>query len=70
MEVIIKLKELREGKGFTQEQLARMLDIPLSTYRNIETGRVKTFNFEILFGLKRFLCLPCVDDLFDVKVNV
>lgn len=33
-----RIKELRESKGFTQQQAAIALNLPVSTYRSYETG--------------------------------
>ena len=69
MKVIIKLKELRESRGFTQEQVSRRIDVVNATYRNIETGRVKNFRIDTLFKLKKVFNLDNVEDLFDVDYD-
>ncbi len=33
-----KLIELRKGKGFTQQQMAKLLHVNRATYANYETG--------------------------------
>lgn len=66
MKVTIKLRELRESKRLTQEQVSRKIDVVNATYRNIETGRVKNFRIDTLFKLKKVLELDNVEDLFDV----
>lgn len=46
-----KIKELREKKGLTQQQLAEKLDMPLPTYRSYETGaREPTIDFLIILS--------------------
>lgn len=37
-----RLKFLREEKGFTQEKVARALDMPLRTYNRLESDGAKT----------------------------
>lgn len=36
-----KLKELRQARNLTQEQLAELIDVSPKTYRNYETGKTK-----------------------------
>lgn len=61
------IKECREIKGFSQEELARMLNISLRQYQNIEKGR----NMPLLdTGLKLSHYLN-VDPfiLFNIKID-
>jgi transcriptional regulator with XRE-family HTH domain len=44
-----KVKMLREGRGFTQQDLAYKADISVSTLSNIESGG--SFNTKTLFAL-------------------
>ena len=37
----LRLKNIREAKGFTQREVAKALDVKLSTYRTWEHGSVK-----------------------------
>lgn len=36
-----KLKELRQARNLTQEQMAELIDVSIRTYRNYETGKTK-----------------------------
>ena len=50
----MSLKEYRMKMGFTQEEIARLLDIPLRTYQNYEKRNDTTVkiakNIAIIFG--------------------
>ena len=54
-----KLKEKRKNKGYTQEQMSKLLDIGQSAYAKWENGRTEP-NFEMLLKLA---------DLFDVSLD-
>ena len=49
-----KLIKLRIDKGFTQEQMARLLNIKRATYANYETG-YRNPSLEIVIELKKIL---------------
>lgn len=49
-----KLIKLRKEKGFTQEQMARLLKIERSCYSNYENG-YRNPSFEIVLELKKIL---------------
>ncbi|MBR3163548.1 MAG: helix-turn-helix transcriptional regulator [Clostridia bacterium] len=49
-----KLIKLRTDKGFTQEQMARLLKIKRATYANYETG-YRNPSLEIVIELKKIL---------------
>lgn len=49
-----KLVKLRMDKGFTQEQMARLLKIKRATYANYETG-YRNPSLEIVIELKKIL---------------
>ena len=49
-----KLVKLRMDKGFTQEQMARLLRIKRATYANYETG-YRNPSLEIVIELKKIL---------------
>ena len=36
-----KLKELRQARGLTQEQMAELIEVSPKTYRNYESGKTK-----------------------------
>ncbi len=44
-----KVRELREAKGMTQEELAAAIGVPVSTIMNIEDGKEQ----QILVGICR-----------------
>lgn len=49
-----KLIKLRNEKGFTQEQMARLLKITRATYANYETG-YRNPSLKIVIELKKIL---------------
>ena len=50
LEIGLSIKQIREGRGLTQEQLAERMSISRSTISKIESGK---FNFSIDY-LSRF----------------
>ena len=59
-----KLKELREKKGFTQEELANMTDVSRQTIISIEGGRyIPSLPLALKFA-KVFGCR--VEDIFGI----
>ena len=55
----MRLKDLRESAGMTQDELAERLGIKRTTYRSYELG-ISQMPFETLFKLS---------DMFDVTPN-
>lgn len=53
------LKELREKKGYTQKEMAIILNMDINTYRYMEqeTKPSKTINLELLEKIKIILIL-------------
>lgn len=49
-----KLIKLRKEKGFTQEQMARLLQITRATYANYETG-YRSPNLNSIIEMKKIL---------------
>lgn len=49
-----KLIKLRTNKGFTQEQMARLLKITRATYANYETG-YRSPNLKTVIEMKKIL---------------
>lgn len=49
-----KLIKLRNEKGFTQEQMARLLKMKRATYANYETG-YRTPNLSTIIEIKKIL---------------
>ncbi|ACV63430.1 transcriptional regulator, XRE family [Desulfofarcimen acetoxidans DSM 771] len=48
------IKDYRQKKGYTQEEVARLLDITLRYYQNIERGKQKP---NVIIGLNLALIL-------------
>ncbi|MCL6559474.1 MAG: helix-turn-helix domain-containing protein [Firmicutes bacterium] len=57
---MVKLIELRQSKGYTQEQLAKLLKISPGHLSNIETGR-RNPSWEVARRLERFFGIPASD---------
>lgn len=49
-----KLIKLRTEKGFTQDQMARLLKVTRATYANYETG-YRSPSFKIIIEIKKIL---------------
>lgn len=49
-----KLIKLRTEKGFTQEQMARLLKVTRATYANYETG-YRNPNLKVVIEMKKIL---------------
>ena len=61
-----KLIKLRNEKGFTQEQMARLLKIKRATYANYETG-YRNPNLNTVIEIKKILGVT--DDKFFLPDN-
>ena len=61
----INLRKLREERKISQQQLADMADINLSTVLRIENTKTKA-NIDILFSISKALEIP-VSQLFENK---
>ena len=61
----INLRKLREERKISQQQLADMADINLSTVLRIENAKTKA-NIDILFSISKALEIP-VSQLFENK---
>lgn len=59
----INLKQLREEKGLTQEQIAKLLEIPRSTYCYYEKGK-REMSYAMLIKIADFYEIS-LDELFD-----
>ena len=58
----IRLREIREKRGMTQEKLANLVNVTRQTIINIEKGKYKP---TVLLALKMAKVLNCkVEDLF------
>ena len=54
-----KLIKLRTEKGFTQEQMARLLKVTRATYANYETG-YRNPNLKVVIEMKKILGTFCI----------
>jgi transcriptional regulator with XRE-family HTH domain len=61
----VNLRKLREERKISQQQLADMADINLSTVLRIENAKTKA-NIDILFSISKALEIP-VSQLFEHK---
>lgn len=62
----IRLIKLRKEKGFTQEQMARLLKVTRTTYANYETG-YRSPNLKNIIEMKRILGVE--DDKIFLPIN-
>ena len=58
-----RLRELREGKGWSQGELAERLDVSRQTVNAIETGKYDP-SLPLAFKLAKLFRKP-IEDLFD-----
>lgn len=66
--IIEKIAQYRNKKGYTYENMADELDLTLSAYRKIETGETK-LTVERLFRISSILEQP-ISDFLDFDKNV
>ena len=55
---MIRLKEIREKKGLSQEQLSQISQVSRVTISNLETGKQKNITSETLIKLSNALGEP------------
>ncbi|BDA76599.1 hypothetical protein CAL7716_107650 (plasmid) [Calothrix sp. PCC 7716] len=61
--IVFKLKEVRTGKGLSQNELARLCEMSLTNIRKYEQGKMKSIPFDTLALFCKVLdCEP--GDLF------
>lgn len=60
----LKLREVREGRGLTQEELAVKAGVRQATISDLETGKSQRISFALLGALARDLGVS-VRDLFE-----
>ena len=76
MAVLVKLKNTRETKGFSQNELARRTGYSLQNIQKIEQGRAASITFEALGRFCKVLeCQPgdileWLPDDFDDKIHL
>jgi transcriptional regulator with XRE-family HTH domain len=51
--IVLRVRELREAKGWSQRELARRAEVQQPTLSAIENGRTKGIDFETLEKLAR-----------------
>lgn len=56
--IVIRLKEIREKKGMSQEQLAQKSQVSRVTISNLETGKQNNITSETLMKLSNALDEP------------
>jgi transcriptional regulator with XRE-family HTH domain len=64
---ILRIRDLRLSKGFTQEFVSRELCIPNTSYRNLENNKYRKCDFDLLFKMRDFFGVSSVEDLFIKK---
>lgn len=64
--MINKVMHYRRQKGFTQEEIAKQIDITLTQYRNIEKNRTKNPGIYIVLKIAKALNVP-VESLFTLE---
>lgn len=65
----MRIKQLRENKGITQEDIAKKLNIKQSTYSNKEAGK-RSFTVEELLKLELILGVSISDMYKELKRKV
>jgi transcriptional regulator with XRE-family HTH domain len=50
-----KIREIREARGLTREDIVRMTRLTVSTLYKIETGRMKRPSFELISEIAKAL---------------
>ena len=53
--ITIRLRELRQGRGWSQQELSRRTGIRRATLSAIENGQTKSIDFDILEKLAKAL---------------
>lgn len=57
-----KIKKIRLEQGFSQDELARLADIPYTTLTKVESGKIKNPSFKAIVKIARALKIR-LDDL-------
>lgn len=65
-----KLKTLRIAKGLSQEELASAIHLTSNTISNIETGKQKTLDIELLQVFANFYQIPITDLLTENSLTM
>lgn len=62
-----KVKEYRQKMGFSQQKLANIVGISITTLRNIENERNENTTIEIAIKLKRAFNIQDIEELFTIE---
>lgn len=68
-----KIKEVRKELRLTQEQLSKRMDISRSTLRDIETGKYKHINLELIDKLSKATNKPTsyfLEDEIEIDLGI
>ena len=57
------IKYKRKVKGYSTQELAKLLDVSPGLINNIENAKTDTFNFELLYKISSTLDIPITDIL-------
>lgn len=60
----IKMKQLRAGKGWTQQQAAQHMDLSIGAIQSIEIGRALP-SLRTALRMKKVFGLSCIDEMID-----
>lgn len=64
------IKKVREEKGYTQQQLADLLDIKIRNYQHIEAGRFPKYKNAVIGKLEKVLGVQVYDKIYGFDDNV
>ena len=62
-----KVKEHRQKLGLSQQKLADIVGISITTLRNIESGRSENTTIEIAIKFKRVFNILDIEELFTIE---
>jgi transcriptional regulator with XRE-family HTH domain len=65
-----KIKTLREGKGFSQSQMAEKLHMDERNYKRIESGEKKMMDTEMLMRIAEVLDVDAAELLVNETINI
>ena len=70
------IKDKRKSKGYSTQQLAKLLDVSPGLINHIENAKTDTFNLELLYKVSSTLDIPVtdiisynLDTLFDSNID-
>ncbi len=65
--IVLRVREVREKKGWTQAELAEAAGVRQATISQLESGRVQRANFSVLEKVAGALGVPTLRLLQEVK---